>query len=107
MRMITKNKPYRSEKYKAFIRTKRCLVCSHNDKIQAHHESFGQSGMASKPSDLWTVPLCWVCHRMRHDKGFKSFWEPLNVDIKLEMLKLINAYMEAENAIQTITKEVT
>lgn len=88
-----KIKPYQSEAYKKFIRSKRCIVCDHNDKIHAHHESFRQSGTGTKPPDVWTLPLCWICHKSRHDKGFASFWQPVNMDIKLEMLRLINEFL--------------
>lgn len=90
---MPKIKNYRNPAYLKFIRSKRCIVCNQADKIHAHHEGFKQSGTGTKPPDVWTLPLCWKCHRLRHDKGFASFWQPINLDIRMEMLKFINEFL--------------
>ena len=95
MRMTAcpKIKNYRNPAYLKFIRSKPCINCGIGDTAQAHHESFKQSGMGTKGPDIWTLPLCAQCHGVRHQIGFESFWQSACLDIKLEMLKLINEFL--------------
>lgn len=65
-----KDKIYRSEEYKAYVRTLPCIVCGGN--AEPHHEIGG--GMGIKGPDLFCIPLCRGCHQERHSKGVLTFW---------------------------------
>lgn len=83
--------PARSNRYRKFIRSKPCLFCGSRVNVHAAHQAFGFGGMATKSSDLWTLPACAECHiDGEHRYGEKTFWE--GYDLKLECLKLINEF---------------
>lgn len=69
--MLSKQKPWRSEKYLAFVRQHDCVNCgipAHINGMDPHHIN-GQNlggGMKLKISDVFTIPLCRKCHNMIH-----------------------------------------
>lgn len=71
-----KIKTYRSEEYKAYIRTLPCIVCGKN--AEPHHEVGGGTGL--KGPDLFCIPLCREHHREREDIGIETFWDKHNMD---------------------------
>ena len=75
--------------YLKHIRSKPCLICG-QDSI-AHHVRFpGFCGIGQKPSDYFTVPLCqYPCHNILHNIGEMKFWNEHNIDIKIEIIKLL------------------
>lgn len=67
-----------------------CLVCSAYPPTEAAHIrltefAYGQhmAGMALKPSDCMTIPLCAKCHRQstaaEHNVGTRAFWRRLKI----------------------------
>lgn len=61
---------YRDKVYLDYIRMRPCCLCRANPPSRPHHLSFiSGTGQGTKPSDLYTVPLCDICHRTVHDKG--------------------------------------
>jgi hypothetical protein len=52
---------------------------------QPHHE--GKHGMGIKASDYDTLPLCFRCHRERHQAG-KSIWHLWGIDPEHEISRL-------------------
>jgi len=95
MTPIPKSKPWRSEKYKAFIRSKPCLVCG--DKADAHHEPLFCSGMGSKEQDSCCVPLCAKCHFERHALGVVTFWTRHTIAPEMEIIRLLTEYLMKGN----------
>jgi hypothetical protein len=71
MMLLPKQKPWRSEKYLAFIRQQDCANCgipAHIGGMDAHHVN-GQGlggGTATKISDCLVAPLCRKCHNEIH-----------------------------------------
>lgn len=91
MRMpFPKPHTYRSKKYLAYIRTKKCLVCGSPETVP-HHEGLGLNMMGGKSPDSHAVPLCSKHHAGYHNIGPK-FWDM--VDIKMEIIKLVTEYLE-------------
>ena len=33
------------------------------------------TGKGERPSDMWCLPLCGVCHREQHYYGEQEFWD--------------------------------
>ena len=67
-------------KHLDFIRSLPCCICG-NINTEAAHIRVGsishgkrETGMAEKPSDKWTVPLCNSHHREQHDAGNELVW---------------------------------
>lgn len=67
------------EAHLAAIRKLPCLVCNRLNESEAAHVRYGQllygkrhAGMAEKPDDRWTVPLCASCHRTSDDAQHRS-----------------------------------
>jgi hypothetical protein len=60
---MTKTKPYRSEKYLSFVRSRPCVYCM-SKNTQAHHiRGVGHlGGMGLKAPDWAAYPVCPVCH---------------------------------------------
>lgn len=69
--MFQKQKPFRSDKYLAFIRGLDCCNCGKPPEvagIEAHHIN-GQGfdrGKGIKIDDCLTLPLCRICHNEIH-----------------------------------------
>jgi len=88
-----KNKPYRSEKLKAFTRKQKCVVpgcCGCGD---AHHENvIGSGTMGGKCSDTMLIPMCRQHHMERHQIG-AIFFEKHNIDQKVEIIRNLTRYM--------------
>lgn len=76
-----------NEKHLAFIRTLPCLVCQDNISTEACHIRFSdlsvakrKVGVAEKPDDFWTVPMCGDHHRRQHTMNEQRFWQEIDVD---------------------------
>ncbi len=86
-----KTKPYRSEKYKKFIRSKPCLTCGSSGS-EHHHESLSGGGTGTKCPDNESLPLCFECHNERHHIGRDTFFEKHELDYEVEVLKFQHLY---------------
>lgn len=93
-----------NEKHLAFIRTLPC-VCCHNDiETQAAHIRFSDAaankvnaGVAAKPDDRWTLPLCGPCHAAQHDIGDeRHFWNLAGINplVTAEQLYAVSGNFE-------------
>lgn len=83
-----KEVPISSMKYLKHVRKYPCCVCGSKEGISAHHEQpEGHGTMGGKTGDDKTVPLCFLHHRQRHDKG-RSVWAGWGVDPDLVINKL-------------------
>lgn len=71
-------KPWRSEAYKAHVRTFACLACPRPAE-HAHHirECFPRT-MGVRISDAYVVPLCEKCHSLLHARS-STFWTERHV----------------------------
>lgn len=82
---LWKQKPIRDPKRLAFCRELPCSCCGATEGIQAHHEARkGDKAMGGKVGDDFTLPLCWRCHRLRHDHGRDTFWQGVDVEGLIE-----------------------
>lgn len=90
MLKFPKNKIYRSEEYKAYIRTLPCLVCG--KPSDPHHEVGG--GIGIKGPDLFSLPFCRGHHREREDTGIKTFWDKYNMDRWQTIAETLAGYVE-------------
>ena len=82
-----KIKPYRSEKYKKFVRSKPCVSCNGRyGSSQAHHvrRSHWGAGTAIKPHDFVTIPLCFECHNPETEKSLNV--ELIIIDLLMEYI---------------------
>lgn len=87
-----KPQTYRNPDYLEFVRQHHCCMCgSKTIGIVAHHEGLGKNMMGGKPPDTHAVPLCAVCHQLRHHMG-KGFWE--SIDIKMVIIELLTEWIE-------------
>lgn len=99
--MFPKITPYRSEKYRAFVRREPCDVCGRPGPNHFHHEAFGERGMSTKVSDLQGTSLCPSrpgvegCHDKREREGFAEFWNGYNP--AAICLKHLNEYLSLGN----------
>ena len=70
-------KPIRNKPYLNYVASLPCVVCGQEPAGDAHHAiGVGFGGMGDKASDLFTMPLCRVCHDILH-AGVKD-WEALH-----------------------------
>jgi hypothetical protein len=79
--MFPKTERLRSPRHLAWVRTRPCSVpgCE-GDMIQAHHVRKG-AGVALKPSDRYTAPVCMKHHTEGHTLGWRSFEVRYGVDL--------------------------
>jgi hypothetical protein len=79
----------RDEKHLKFIRGLPCLCCGNDIETEAAHIRFAdrsvckrETGMAEKPDDAFTIPLCGRCHREQHAAGDeRGFWRKQGIDV--------------------------
>ena len=71
----------------AWLRTQPCVVCGWPPRSEAAHIRVGSinhgkryTGMAEKPSDKWTVPLCKKHHDEQHSMNEMKFWALYRID---------------------------
>ena len=87
-------KPYRSEKYKAWIRKQPCASCGRPPQhypIHAHHEPLGKNSVGGKPPDTHLLPLCYECHAKRHNQG-PAFLNSV-LDVKMTIIHHLTRYL--------------
>ena len=78
----------RDEHHLNFIRACPCCLCGDNIHTEAAHIRVGSihhgknpTGMAEKPSDKWTLPLCNRHHAEQHTHGDElEFWAEWGTD---------------------------
>ena len=84
----------RDNKHLAFIRSLPCCICGRIDTDAAHIRTANiglgkrQSGLAEKPSDKWTVPLCRIHHSEQHGMNELAFWKKHGIDPFLLAMQL-------------------
>jgi hypothetical protein len=85
----------RDNKHLEFIRQQPCIVCGDNTSTEAAHIRTGSighdkpnTGMAEKPSDKWTLPLCNQHHREQHTMNEMAFWKRYGIDPFMSALKM-------------------
>jgi len=89
-----KMKPYRSEKYRAWIRKQPCACCGRPPRsyeMHAHHEPLGENFVGGKAPDTHLMPLCFQCHAERHNYG--PVWLNSVIDVKMTIIKLLTRYL--------------
>jgi hypothetical protein len=71
----------KNEAHLKFIRRLPCLICL-GDGVDAAHLRMADlradkrtCGMAEKPDDCWTLPLCRTHHDAQHKVGERKFWD--------------------------------
>ena len=91
-----KPKSYRNADYLKFIRSKLCLIC-HRKAVAAHVRdlAFG-GGTGLKPPDYCSVPLCVTHHNHLDTEHVKDFEFLHNIDLKLEIIRLMMEYIESK-----------
>jgi len=99
----------RDDGFLKFIRTQPCVHCG--QASQACHIRSGSvayakppTGMAEKPDDKWTVPMCRACHGEQHSQNELEFWRLRGVDPFALAIKLYAKY-QAQGGGMTTTKK--
>jgi hypothetical protein len=65
----------------AFVRQLPCVACGKAAPSEAAHVRTGtDGGIAMKPGDRYTIPLCTACHAKQHQIGELTFWSSLRID---------------------------
>jgi hypothetical protein len=82
-------KRLRDTPHRQFVASQPCIVCGRAPS-HPHHLRFAQPrAMASKVSDEWLVPLCFLHHRALHDAGDEEkWWEERQINAKAEAERL-------------------
>jgi len=71
-----KHKYLRSEKYKSWLREKRCAVCGAYPPSEVMHQRvLGHGGTGIKPPDNESLPGCSKCHKIEQQHGYMRLWE--------------------------------
>lgn len=72
----------KDEAHLDFVRSLPCAVCGDFTTTEAAHIRSGElmygkesTGMQTKPSDKWTVPLCGAHHREQHTQNEWRWWK--------------------------------
>jgi hypothetical protein len=89
----------------AFVRQLPCIVCGDDVSVEACHVRYGDphagkpsTGMAEKPSDRWTVPLCGRHHRSQHQRSERGWWEAKDINPIVVAQALYIAHGDHETA---------
>lgn len=89
-----KDTMWRSKKYLDFVKTLPSIVAGSGDVTAHHVRMLGNAGTAIKPSDFWVVPLADSLHKELDQIGRETFYEKYNIDIKIEIIKTMAAYLK-------------
>src|SRR5574340_295769 len=102
----------KNEKHLTWLRTEPCCVCGDNTSTEAAHVRMsdgrigkGATGIAIKPDDCFTVPLCSRCHREQHSMSERVYWKRKNIDPVLLALALYAYSGDAEAAERIMRRE--
>ncbi len=75
------------DKHLAFIRTLPCVICGDDTTVEAAHIRMADlsvakpmTGIAIKPDDKFTLPLCGLHHRDQHLNNEREWWETHGID---------------------------
>ena len=71
--LVIKKKPTRDKKYLKWVKSLKCCVTGFQADDPHHIIGHGQSGMATKASDLFTMPMTRQVHTTLHSHGYKTF----------------------------------
>lgn len=78
---MRRNPRQKDDKHLDFIRQLPCCVCGNNIETEAAHVRMPDpsvakplTGIAIKPDDKFTVPLCGRCHRDQHTISENTWW---------------------------------
>ena len=86
----------RDEPYRRWIASLPCCICGRPD-VQCAHVRYGLAGgMALKPSDDRTVPLC-LSHHVEQGPDEKGFWAFYGIDPILLSSWLRTSYLKDRN----------
>ena len=95
----------RDEKHLAWLRTLPCCICHDPTATEAAHVRMSDAriakmatGIAIKPDDRFTVPLCSSHHREQHAGSERKFWQRFDRDPILLALALYSASGDLEEA---------
>lgn len=88
--------PTRDKARLAYARSMPCLLCGSVQGVHAHHEAPpGHGTLAGKTDDRNTLPLCFACHMLRHDKGREVYGD---MDVEKVIEQINAAYDERRKA---------
>lgn len=101
----------KSPSHREFIRCLPCVVCRNDVTTECAHVRFADpraakeiTGIGTKPSDVFTVPLCWDHHREQHAVGDeRKFWRSVGIDPIFISLALWRISGDHEAGCQIIT----
>ncbi len=89
-RTTARRGPARNSEYRAWVRTKPCLVCGSERGVEACHT--GPHGLSMKSSDFQCIPLCYRHHRTGNDAldkiGPRQFQQLHRVDVPAAVREL-------------------
>ena len=72
--------PRRAAKHLEFIRLLPCVICGRRPAQAAHVRNGTDGGTGLKPSDRYSLPLCFIHHDAQHATGELTFWAFYRVD---------------------------
>jgi hypothetical protein len=86
--------PWRSEPYKAWVKTMPCLCCGMPADDPHHEQLPGHGGMGTTPGDDRVVPLCRRHHdeRQTYKDGGAAFWLKYGKDVEYYISRLNAAW---------------
>lgn len=89
-------------KHLAFVGSLPSIVPGHEPVQVAHlryaDDLFGKrnTGMATKPSDFWVVPLAADQHRRQHERAEREYWDSVGIN-PLLIAPLLFLYGQADD----------
>jgi hypothetical protein len=111
--MRFKHPRVKNDAHLAFIRNLYCVSCGDDTSTEAAHLrsdnlEYGKrsTGMAEKPDDCWTLPLCGKCHRVQHSGNEANFWANLGINPWVLALSLFAASGDYDLAHEVISRQV-
>ena len=100
-------KPWRSEKYKSWVRTLPCSHCGTDYSVVAHHIigcGYGLGGTSTKADDSLSMSMCVKCHDCMHNGAIQKSKQILWVSetLKKAMRYGIISEFEVNDDIETL-----
>ena len=85
---MTQRRPReKSDGHLGFVRQLACIICGDDTTTEAAHIRYSDSrvakinsGLAQKPHDRFTLPLCGKHHKEQHQHKEREWWEAKGID---------------------------
>lgn len=97
MTPMPKTKAWKSTKYRKWVSSLSCMICSRPGQNDPHHcRILNSAGVSQKPPDFFCIPLCRDHHNELHQHGSTSFEQKYQVSLPVLVMQTCQEWINAK-----------